>query len=232
MRFSVITIFPELFDKFLEFGIVGRAVKNGKVQVDLYNLRDFTKDKHQTVDDRPFGGGPGMVLMPEPLSLAIEHVLAKHTNTKVVFLCPTGKVLNQQKVEQEKDTQSILFICGRYEGIDARIIEKYVDETWSLGDFVLSGGELPAMAAIDSLARMQNGVLGNSEAVRMDSFSDGLLDYPNFTRPANFNGMQVPQVLLCGNHREIAAWREAQKKDFTKRKRKDLWLKYEKVEGK
>ncbi|TQV75513.1 tRNA (guanosine(37)-N1)-methyltransferase TrmD [Aliikangiella marina] len=221
LKFTAISLFPEMFAAVTEHGVVGRAIKNGEVDVDLVNPRDFTSDRHRTVDDRPYGGGPGMLMKVEPLEKAIESV--KHQCPgKVIYLSPQGKQLNHKLVKQLSTEQHLILIAGRYEGIDERLLNKHVDLEVSLGDFVLSGGELGAMAIIDSVTRLLPGVLGHSDSAEEDSFSDGLLDHPHYTRPEVYEGAQVPKALLSGNHQLIADWRLQQRLGRTWLRRPEL----------
>jgi tRNA (guanine37-N1)-methyltransferase len=207
MDIHVITIFPEIFAPFLQTGIVGRALRGGIVDVRLHDLRDFTHDRHRTVDDAPFGGGPGMVMRPEPLFEAVEAI-APLPGTPVVVLTPQGKPYTQRDAERLAASPSAVFICGRYEGMDERAREGLGTEEISIGDYVLTGGELPAMVVIDSIVRLQTGALGHGEdAVADDSHTSGLLQYPQYTRPSEYRGLQVPNVLLSGDHAAIDRWR-------------------------
>ncbi|WP_434926872.1 tRNA (guanosine(37)-N1)-methyltransferase TrmD [Shewanella sp. HL-SH5] len=208
MWLGVITLFPEMFRAVTDFGVTGRAVKNGLLKVHTWNPRDFTHDRHNTVDDRPYGGGPGMLMMVQPLRDAIHAAkAAAGDRAKVIYLSPQGRKLDQQGVTELAKSDSLILVCGRYEGIDERIIQTEVDEEWSIGDYVLSGGEIPAMTLIDSVARLVPGVLGKQASAEQDSFSDGLLDCPHYTRPENLDGMDVPAVLLSGDHEKIRLWR-------------------------
>jgi tRNA (guanine37-N1)-methyltransferase len=227
MRIHLITLFPEMFDAINEYGVVSRLIKDDGLKLTFWNPRNFTEDVHRTVDDRPYGGGPGMVMMPEPLSKAIEAAKSvAQAQTKVVYLSPAGEVFKQtiamQTVDQMTDGVELILICGRYEGIDQRIIDHYVDEEWSLGDFVLSGGEIPAMAVIDAIARQIPGCLGNKDSFLEDSFVEGLLDYGHYTRPENYEGFSVPGVLLSGNHENIRKWRQRESLKLTLERRPDL----------
>lgn len=223
MQFGVISIFPEMFQTLTEQGITSRAVKRGLVTVDLWNPRDFTFDNYQTVDDRPYGGGPGMVMKIEPLRDAIEAAKAKlGADTKVVYLSPQGRQLTQQGAEELHSRGKIIFLAGRYEGVDERLIEEFVDEEWSIGDYVLSGGELAAMVIMDSVIRLVPGVLGHSLSAVEDSFTDGLLDCPHYTRPEVYGDKPVPEVLLSGNHEKIRRWRLKQALGRTWQRRPDL----------
>ncbi|APD51035.1 tRNA (guanosine(37)-N1)-methyltransferase TrmD [Francisella hispaniensis] len=224
MKFGIISIFPEMFRAINDFGVTARAIKDSKVSIKYFNPRDYTTDKHASVDDTSFGGGAGMVMKYQPLSEAIEDAKnALGCGTKVVYLSPQGGIFNHKKAQELLQNDSLILLCGRYEGVDERLIQDYVDEEISVGDFVLSGGELPAMLVMDSLIRLLPEVLGNKESVIEDSFYDGLLDYPHYTKPAVLpNGNAVPDVLLSGNHKEIAKWRRKQKLIRTYERRKDL----------
>ncbi|MBR9726661.1 tRNA (guanosine(37)-N1)-methyltransferase TrmD [Shewanella intestini] len=220
MWLGVITLFPEMFRAVTDFGVTGRAVKNGLLEVQTWNPRDFTHDKHHTVDDRPYGGGPGMLMMVQPLRDAIHAAkAASGDRAKVIYLSPQGRKLDQRGVSELAKSDSLILVCGRYEGIDERIIQAEVDEEWSIGDYVLSGGELPAMTLIDSVARLVPGVLGKQASAEQDSFSNGILDCPHYTRPENLDGMDVPAVLLSGDHEKIRIWRLQQslKRTFLRR---------------
>ncbi|WP_076407742.1 tRNA (guanosine(37)-N1)-methyltransferase TrmD [Shewanella sp. UCD-KL12] len=223
MRLGVVTLFPEMFRAVTDFGVTGRAVKNGLLELQTWNPRDFTHDKHKTVDDRPYGGGPGMLMMVQPLREAIQAAkAASGDSAKVIYLSPQGRKLTQQGVEELAKSDSLVLVCGRYEGIDERIIQTEVDEEWSIGDYVLSGGELPAMTLIDSVSRLVPGVLGKKASAEQDSFSDGLLDCPHYTRPETLDGLDVPAVLLSGNHEHIRRWRLQQSLGRTLLRRPDL----------
>lgn len=204
----IISLFPEMFKAITEFGVTGRAIKQNLLQVRHYNPRDFTHDKHKTVDDRPYGGGPGMLMMVQPLRSAIQAAKAEAgESTKVIYLSPQGRKLNQTGVKELSLNQKLILVCGRYEGIDERLIQTEIDEEWSIGDYVLTGGELPAMVLIDAVARFIPGVLGKQASFEEDSFSEGLLDCPHYTRPEVLDGLTVPSVLMSGNHEEIRKWR-------------------------
>jgi len=248
MYIAVITLFPEMFTALTELGVTGRAVKENLLKVGLFNPRDFAKDKHRTVDDRPYGGGPGMVMTCQPLSDAVNaakdwighsrsHVQkgkdvssVENENTptskrpiKVVYMSPQGQVFNHDLVNETlKSRCDLIFIAGRYEGVDERFIELEVEEEWTIGDYVLSGGELPAMVVMDALIRHIPGALGHAESAEQDSFVEGLLDYPHYTRPEIYKGQQVPQVLLSGDHKKIADWRKEQATLRTTIRRPDL----------
>ena len=221
MRFDVITLFPEMFDA-IRLGVTGRAIDKGLAELVLWNPRDYTEDVHQTVDDRPYGGGPGMVMKVEPLLAAIQAAKAQSPTSKVIYLSPQGQRFVQATAVAATQTSGIILIAGRYEGIDERVIHSFVDEEWSLGDFVLSGGELPAMVVIDSMIRLLSGALGHAESAEQDSFSDGLLDCPHYTRPENILDQDVPSVLLSGDHEKIRLWRLQQALGRTWLRRPDL----------
>lgn len=221
--FGVVSLFPEMFQTFTQQGVIGRAVKNGVLQVECFNPRDFTHDKHRTVDDRPYGGGPGMLMMVQPLTDAILAAKqAAGRETKVIYLSPQGKKLDQVGVKQLSENESMILVAGRYEGIDERVIQTQVDEEWSIGDYVLSGGELPAMILMDAVSRFVPGVLGHEQSAEQDSFSHGLLDCPHYTRPENLNGELVPKVLLSGDHEKIRQWRLQQSLGRTWQRRPEL----------
>src|SRR6056300_1056661 len=221
MRFDVITLFPKMFDA-IRLGVTGRAIDKGLAELVLWNPRDYTEDVHQTVDDRPYGGGPGMVMKVEPLLAAIQAAKAQSPASKVVYLSPQGQRFVQATALAATQTSGIILIAGRYEGIDERVIHSFVDEEWSLGDFVLSGGELPAMVVIDSMIRLLPGALGHAESAELDSFSDGLLACPHYTRPENILDQDVPSVLLSGDHEKIRLWRLQQALGRTWLRRPDL----------
>ena len=233
MRIDIITIFPKMFQAVLNESIVKRAQNKGKVKICVHDLRRFTDDKHKKVDDRPFGGGSGMVLCAQPIFDAIASIRPqtvdrrpqttdRRPQTKVILLTPQGKKLNQKMAKRIAKYKHIILICGHYEGIDERVREKLVDEEVSIGDYVLTGGELPAMVLVDALVRLVPGVLGDKNSLRFESFEGNLLEYPHYTRPANFNGMIVPEVLLSGDHQKIEAWRKKEALEITRRKRPEL----------
>ncbi|MCL4124703.1 UNVERIFIED_CONTAM: hypothetical protein GTU68_050443 [Idotea baltica] len=223
MKFAVITLFPELLEAFLAAGVIGRAVQDKKISVALINPRSFTSDRHRTVDDRPFGGGPGMVMKAEPLIAAIDAAKAAIPHAKTVYLSPQGEPLKQPWLRAWGNTDGIILIAGRYEGIDERVIEQYVDAEISIGDFVLSGGEIAAMVVIDSLSRLIPGVLGSELSAEEDSFGeDGLLDHPHYTRPETLGQNAVPAVLKSGDHKAIAEWRRRMAVTRTWERRPDL----------
>lgn len=223
MRFDVLTLFPDMFQGPFDESIIRRGQDKGLVSIALHQIRDFAKDRHRTVDDAPYGGGAGMLMKPEPLADCIEHAQQQNPGATVVLTTPQGKRLNHQLACELSTKSGVIIICGRYEGVDDRIREQYVDHELSLGDYVLSGGELAAMVIIDTLTRLIPGVLGSDESALTDSFSDGLLEYPQFTRPPLFQEMAVPDVLLSGNHAEIARWRREQALKRTFEQRPDLF---------
>lgn len=220
---GVVSLFPEMFRAITEQGVTGRAIKRELLSVQCWNPRDFTTDKHRTVDDRPYGGGPGMLMMVEPLRKAIHAAKAAcRGKAKVIYMSPQGKQLTQPSVKRLVNDEKLIIVAGRYEGIDERVIQAEVDEEWSVGDYVLSGGELPAMTMIDAMARLVPGVLGHSDSAEFDSFTDGLLDHPHYTRPETLDGKTVPSVLLSGNHEVIRRWRLKQSLGRTWQRRPEL----------
>jgi len=222
MRIDVVTLFPELVEQVTGCGVVGRAAEQGLLELHCWNPRDYTRDKHRTVDDRPYGGGPGMLMKVQPLQDAITAVREHSGAARLVYLSPQGKLLTQKKLAQQVEQGSVIFLCGRYEGIDERLVQREVDEEWSIGDYVISGGELAAMVCIDAMTRLIPGALGHEDSAQQDSFSDGLLDCPHYTRPEEYLGDRVPGVLMNGNHREIDAWRQQQALGRTWQRRPDL----------
>lgn len=222
LQFGVITLFPEMFRAVTDHGITGRAVATGLLQVQCWNPRDYTHDRHRNVDDSPYGGGPGMVMSVQPLSDAINAARAALPQARVIYLSPQGRRLDQRGAEVLAACEQWILIAGRYEGIDERLIASQVDEEWSIGDYVLSGGELPAMVLIDVLARCQPGVVGDAGSVAADSFATGLLDHPHYTRPDVLAGQAVPEVLLSGDHERIRRWRLQQALGRTWQRRPDL----------
>lgn len=227
MRIDVITLFPEMFSALTQHGITRRAIENKVLSLALWNPRDYTTDNHRTVDDRPYGGGPGMVMMVEPLgkALAAARQAARQAGgeaVKTVYLSPQGKAVDQQMLQQASQAPGWIFLAGRYEGIDERLIETEIDEEWSIGDYVLSGGELAAMVVIDAMTRLLPGALGHEDSADQDSFMGGLLDYPHYTRPEVVAGQPVPKVLLSGDHQAIARWRLKQALGRTWQRRPDL----------
>lgn len=223
MRFDVVTLFPEQFEQSASMGVVGRAIEKDIVQLKTWNPRDFTTDKHRTVDDRPFGGGPGMVMKVEPLKKTLQSAIkSADGSVKVLYLSPQGRKLDQEGVDYLSQFKRLVLLAGRYEGVDERLLESEIDEEWSIGDFVLSGGELPALVLIDAVSRTLPGVLGHECSALKDSFVNGLLDHPHYTRPDVLKGKAVPDVLLSGDHKKIAVWREKQALGKTWQKRPDL----------
>ncbi|RUS46394.1 tRNA (guanosine(37)-N1)-methyltransferase TrmD [Cohnella sp. AR92] len=233
MRVDVLTLFPEMFEGVFGSSILGKAREKGIVSLNTVNFRDYANNKHNTVDDTPYGGGGGMVLKPEPIFAAVEDVVQAASNglsqagapeakPRVILLCPQGETFSQAKAQELAGEQHLIFICGHYEGYDERIREFLVTDELSIGDYVLTGGELPAMVAIDSIVRLLPGVLGNDQSAVLDSFSDGLLEYPHYTRPPEFRGWKVPDVLLSGHHAEIDKWRRLQSLERTLARRPDL----------
>lgn len=234
MKIDIITIFPKIFGPILGESIIKRAQKKGLVKIAVHDLRDYSKDKHRKIDDRPFGGGPGMVFKPEPIFTAVKQIKAKASakggstssgrrqNAKVILLTPQGKTLNQKTAQRLSKCKNLILICGHYEGIDERVRQNLVDEEVSIGDYILTGGELPAMVLVDTIVRLLPGVLGDKNSVKLESFCHGLLEYPQYTRPANFKGKKVPKILLSGDHQKIANWRKEQAYKVTKKKRPEL----------
>ncbi|RKP55432.1 tRNA (guanosine(37)-N1)-methyltransferase TrmD [Cohnella endophytica] len=249
MRIDVMTLFPEMFDGVFGSSILGKARDKGIVSLNTVNFRDFSNNKHNTVDDMPYGGGGGMVLKAEPIFGAVEHVLeqqaeltAEGKKPRVILMCPQGKTFSQEIARELSEESHLIFICGHYEGYDERIREFLVTDELSVGDYVLTGGELPAMVVVDSVVRLLPGVLGNELSAVTDSFSDGLLEYPHYTRPAEFRGWKVPDALLSGHHAEIGKWRRRQSLERTLERRPELleqaeltpeerkWLKQARIE--
>ena len=221
LRFDVLTIFPKSFAPVLNESIVKRAQQKEKVDIRIHDLRDYTDDKHRKVDDRPFGGGPGMVMAPQPIFDAVGKIRGKR-KAKVILMCPGGRKFTQALAKKLSREKHLILICGHYEGVDERVKEKLVCESISIGDYVLTGGELPAMVLIDSVTRLVPGVLGKQESLLTESFENNLLEYPQYTRPANFRGMKVPDVLLSGHHQEVENWRKRQSAQKTRKLRPDL----------
>jgi tRNA (guanine37-N1)-methyltransferase len=230
MQFDVVSLFPEMFAALTQSGVTRRALEQQRWGLSLWNPRDFTTDRHRTVDDRPYGGGPGMVMMAKPLEAAVKAAKQRQVELglaapRVVFMSPQGRPLTHQRVMQLKDEPGLVLLCGRYEAVDQRLLDRVVDEEISLGDFVLSGGELPAMALMDAVLRQLPGVLGDDASAVEDSFVNGLLDSPHYTRPETYEGVGVPPVLMGGNHAEIVKWRRQRMLEATARKRPDLLVK-------
>jgi len=240
MRIDILTIFPKMFAPILNESIIKRAQAKGKVEIFVHNLRDFSVDKHRKVDDRPFGGGPGMVMRPEPIFRAVEYILRyascvmRHASkgrhktqdtrhkTQIILLSPQGKRLNQKIAKKLSRCKHLIFICGHYEGVDERVRKRLVNEEISIGDYVLTGGELPAMVVVDCVVRLIPGVLGEKKSLHFESFEGNLLEYPQYTRPANYKGMRVPPVLFSGNHKKIEEWRKKQAIKITRQRRPEL----------
>ncbi len=223
MKFDIVTIFPGMVRGALSEGIVGRAIGGGLIDVQVHDLRDFTTDRHRVVDDMPFGGGPGMVLKPEPLFRAVAHIAAdRGTPRAVVLTSPDGDRLTHRAAVRLRDLEHVVILCGRYEGVDERVRTHLATEEISIGDYVLSGGELPALVIVDAVARLVPGVVGDAQSVARDTFATGLLDFPQYTRPAEFNGMPVPPVLLSGHHAEIERWRRREALRRTLERRPEL----------
>jgi tRNA (guanine37-N1)-methyltransferase len=225
--FHVVTIFPEMLNAYLGFGILKRAIQNNILSVEIHNLRDYSQDKHRTVDDYPYGGGPGMVMKPGPFFKIVEALWPEKEKRKIIMLSPRGRLFSQDTAQDlAREEREIIFFCGRYEAIDQRVSDYLVDEEFSIGDYILTGGELPALVIIDAVARLVPGVLGDFSSSEEESFSWGLLDYPHYTRPEHFQGMSVPDVLLSGNHSGINRWRKKQAIKATLDNRPDLLERY------
>lgn len=227
MRIDVVTIFPELFEPFRSTALLGAACAQGIVELRSHDLRDWTRDRHRTVDDTPYGGGPGMVMKPEPLVEAIEALAGAKAGgeartARVLLLSPQGRRLDQARVEELAQESHLVLVCGRYEGVDQRVIDLAVDEEVSIGDYVLAGGELPALVLIEAVTRLLPGVMGNPASAETESFQHGLLEGPQYTRPANFRGCEVPPVLRSGDHAAVARWRAERARETTTRRRPDL----------
>lgn len=218
MKFDILTLFPDMFEN-LKQSIIGRAIEKNIININLINIRDFSKDKHKKVDDTPYGGGAGMVMKPDVVYSAYDSI--KDKNAKVIYMSPQGNTLNQKKVEELSKEEHLVILCGHYEGIDQRVLDKIVDEEISIGDYVLTGGELPAMVLIDSVSRYVEGVL-KEDSIKEESFSNGLLEYPQYTRPEVFEGEKVPEILLSGHHENIDKWRKEKSLEITKKKRPEL----------
>lgn len=222
MRIDIVTGLPEIVASVLGASILGRAIENGTVSVNVHNLRTYAHDKHKTIDDTPYGGGAGMVLKPEPIFECIEGLLAERKYDEVIFLTPDGEVFQQRTAVELSLKENIILLCGHYKGVDERVRENLVTREISIGDYVLTGGELPALVLVDTISRLVPGVVNDAESLLADSFQEGLLGAPEYTRPAEFRGLKVPDVLLNGNHREIAQWRQNMQMERTKRRRPDL----------
>jgi len=228
LKIDVITIFPSIFDNFTNFGVIKEGINKKLFELNIYNLREFTEDKQKKVDDRPYGGGAGMVFMVQPIDAAVMYIKKKNNLPKIklqktILLTPSGDKLKQKTLKYLSGMQNLILICGRYEGVDERIKEITVDMEISIGDFILTGGEIPAMVVIDGVIRLIEGVVGNGESIRNESFENDLLDYPQYTRPESYKGLKVPDVLLSGNHSKIKKWREEKSVEITIKKRPDLF---------
>jgi tRNA (guanine37-N1)-methyltransferase len=230
MIFDIMTLFPELVSYVLGESIIGRAQKSGAIEVNSHNIRDYSEDKHRRVDDTPYGGGKGMLMAAPPIYNCYKHIIDsredKDLSTKVVFMSPSGKVLDQKKAEELSHYDRLIILCGHYEGVDRRIIDEIVDEEISIGDFVLTGGEIPACILVDSVARLVDGVLSDPECHENESISSGMVEYPQYTRPYEFHGVRVPDVLISGHHEKINEWRKAEALRLTKDNRPDILEKY------
>ncbi len=233
MWFGIVSLFPEMFQSLTEQGVTGRAFREGLAEITFWNPREYTLDVHRTVDDRPYGGGPGMVMKAQPLADAIDAaqeacIAATQNRARVIYLSPQGTQVDQVMIEGALEAENLIFICGRYEGVDERLIEAKVDEEWSIADIILSGGELATMCVLDALMRLVPGVLGHADSAQMDSFSENLLEGPQYTRPESWQGLDVPKVLLSGNHDVIETWRYERAKERTYQRRPDLFEKFRK----
>lgn len=228
LKIDVITIFPNIFDNFTNFGVTKEGINKKLCELNIYNLREFTEDKHKKVDDRPYGGGAGMVFMVQPIDSAVRHIKEKNDVLKInlqktILLTPSGDKLKQNTLKYLSKMENLILICGRYEGVDERIKDLAVDMEISIGDFILTGGEIPAMVLIDGVIRLLEGVVGKEESLKNESFENDLLDYPQYTRPELYKGLKVPDVLLSGNHSKIKKWREEKSVEITMKKRPDLF---------
>ena len=222
MRFDILSIFPEMFESLINYGIIGRAVKGGEIAINVVNIRDYAEGPHLMTDDRPFGGGDGMVMKPEPIVRALESVPKATEERKIILLTPQGKPFNQAIARSLATLEQIILVCGRYEGVDERVRSNYVDAELSIGDYILTGGELPAMIVVDAVCRLIPGVLGGARSNLEESFEDCFLEYPHYTRPRVFQGHEVPAVLLSGDHGKIQTWRRTQSMKRTLERRPDL----------
>lgn len=227
MRFDILTLFPGLFDGFLDDALIKRARQKGLIEVRIHSLRSWAKGPHQQVDDYPFGGGPGMVLKPEPIFEALEELLKDRKQKPLTILfTPAGDLLNQNLIDDLTRREELLFICGRYKGVDQRVVDRFVDQEISIGDYVLSGGEIPAMVLLEAITRLIPGVLNDIESAKTDSLQASLLEGPLYTRPEEYLGMRVPEILLSGDHAKIADWRAEKAMEKTRKRRPDLWKRY------
>jgi len=234
MRFDIMTLFPELVNTVLGESIIGRAQKSGALEISCHNIRDFSEDKHRRVDDTPYGGGKGMLMMAPPIYNCYKHIVDNYSSDTikphVVFMSPAGSLLNQKKAEELSKYEHIIILCGHYEGVDTRIVDEIVDEEISIGDYVLTGGEIPACILVDCVSRLVDGVLSDPECYEKESISSGYLEYPQYTRPYEFHGMTVPDILLSGHHENIDNWRKEKSVELTYKKRPDVYEKYGKEE--
>lgn len=225
MVFDIMTLFPDLVSTVLGESVIGRAQKKGAIEINCHNIRDFSKDKHRRVDDTPYGGGKGMLMMAPPIYDCYEYIRVRKNDgesVRTVFMSPSGAIFDQKKAEELSKYDNLIILCGHYEGVDQRVIDEIVDEEISIGNFVLTGGEIPACIVVDAVARLVDGVLSDPECYEKESISSGMLEYPQYTRPFEFHGVQVPEILISGNHAKIDKWRQEQALDATKRKRPDL----------
>ena len=223
MRIDIITLFPEMFEPVLNESIIGRAQKSGAIEIVCHQLRDFAFAKHRRVDDTPYGGGMGMLMKAEPIALCFEDICAKlGTRPHFVYMSPQGKTLNQKRLKELAEIDNICILCGHYEGVDQRVLDEFIDEEVSIGDYVLTGGEIPAMVFADALCRMVPGVLTNNECFTEESYFNGLLEYPQYTKPAVWRGIEVPEVLMSGHHANVEKWRREKSIEVTRKKRPDL----------
>lgn len=230
MIFNIITLFPEFFRSPLKTSLIDKAIKKGLIKINIFNLRDFSHYNRKQCDDKPFGGGHGMVLMIEPVFEAIKHIKKSNKNTKVIYFSPQGKVFDQKTAIKFSKIENLTLLCGHYEGIDNRIVENLIDYEITIGDYILTGGEIPTLVFIDVVSRLKSGVVKEKGSIKFDSLYQGLLKYPQYTKPRIFNGFAVPDILLSGNHPQIEKWREAKRIEVTKLKRKDLYKKFIKKE--
>ena len=233
MQFDIMTLFPDLVSTVLGESIIGRAQKSGAIKINCHNIRDFSEDKHRRVDDTPYGGGKGMLMMAPPIYRCYEHIMAqKQTDaqTRVIFMSPSGSLFDQNKAEELSKYEHVVILCGHYEGVDRRVIDEIVDEEISIGDYVLTGGEIPACIVVDSVSRLVDGVLSDPECYEEESISSGYLEYPQYTRPYEFHGVKVPDVLLSGHHENIKKWRREQSRILTEQRRPDILEKFRREE--
>lgn len=228
MKINVMTLFPEIFNSYIGESMMKKAVENNILDVKVYNIRDFSENKHKKVDDYPFGGGAGMVMTPQPIFSTYKHIIEENNieNPRVIYLSPKGRTFDQNMAKSFSEEENIIFLCGHYEGIDQRIIDMIVTDEVSIGDYVLTGGELPALVMIDSISRLIPGVLNRVESFEDETFENNLLEYPQYTRPREFEGIEVPDIILSGNHGKIDQWRLEKSEELTEERRPDLWEKY------